>query len=144
MNLRQGVALLRDQIQVSAVSSVYETAPVGPANQPAYLNLAMTGETHLPARALLRVTQDIEQKVGRRPTYRWGPRVLDIDIVLIGDQVIDEPDLVVPHPRMQERAFVLVPLAEIAPVERHPTSRSSIEDLAAQVGGRDTVKMWRR
>lgn len=143
MNLRQGVQLLREQIQVNAVSSVYETAPVGPADQPAFLNLAVTAETDLPAHALLLAAQSTEQAVGRRPTYRWGPRVLDIDILLLGDQVIDEADVIVPHPRMPERAFVLIPLAEIAPEAHHPILNRSIQDLAALAPGRGTVERWR-
>jgi 2-amino-4-hydroxy-6-hydroxymethyldihydropteridine diphosphokinase len=112
-NLRQAVASLPD---VVAVSPVYETDPVGgPEGQGAYLNLVVELDTALTPRGLLEVAQQAEAAARRVRTERWGPRTLDVDVLLVGDLVIDEPDLQVPHPRMWERAFVLVPLADLAP-----------------------------
>lgn len=98
------------------VSSIYETNPVGPvADQPAFLNQVAVGETNLTPRALLNLCQNVEQARGRERTIRWGPRTLDLDILLYDDQIVNEPDLTIPHGEMTRRAFVLVPLAEIAP-----------------------------
>src|ERR1700677_4829276 len=97
------------------MSSIYRTPPWGKLDQPSFLNMAALVETNLSARALLTLCLEIEQKMGRRRLERWGPRTLDIDILTYGDSRIDEPDLTTPHPRTTERAFVLAPLAEIAP-----------------------------
>ncbi|MDP3411386.1 2-amino-4-hydroxy-6-hydroxymethyldihydropteridine diphosphokinase [Bosea sp. (in: a-proteobacteria)] len=102
---------------ISAVrpSSVYRTAPWGKLDQPEFLNMAVLLETELPARALLDLCLDLEREGGRERRERWGPRTLDIDILTYGREVIEDPGLQVPHPRIAERAFVLAPLAEIAP-----------------------------
>jgi 2-amino-4-hydroxy-6-hydroxymethyldihydropteridine diphosphokinase len=111
--LRGGLAQLPD---VVAVSPVYETVPVGgPAGQGPYLNLVAELRTAATPRELLGVAQRAEAAAGRARKERWGPRTLDVDILLVGDLVVDEPDLQVPHPRMWERGFVLVPLADLAP-----------------------------
>ena len=111
--LRAAVAAMPD---VVAVSPVYETAPVGgPPDQPAYLNLVVELDTDRSPRQLLEMARRLEDSAGRRREERWGPRTLDVDILLVGDLVVDEPDLVVPHPRMTERRFVLAPLADLAP-----------------------------
>jgi len=102
-------------IDVVAVSPVYETAPVGGPPQPAYLNAVVAVETRQSPRQLLEVAQRLESAAGRIRGERWGPRTLDIDVLLVGDEEVDEPDLVVPHPRLAERAFVLVPLADLVP-----------------------------
>lgn len=96
-------------------SSVYRTAPWGKLDQPEFLNMAVLVETGLSARALLELCLSLEREGGRERRERWGPRTLDIDILTYGGQTIDEPGLQVPHPRIAERAFVLAPLAEIAP-----------------------------
>ncbi len=100
------------------VSPVYETAPVGGPEQPDYLNAVVAVETTLSAHELLRVAQGIEAEADRVRTVRWGPRTLDVDVLLVGDEHVDDPDLVVPHPRMTERAFVVVPLADLDPAWR--------------------------
>jgi 2-amino-4-hydroxy-6-hydroxymethyldihydropteridine diphosphokinase len=104
--------------RVVALSPIYETEPVGGPPQPDFLNAVVAIETALPGRELLRVAKELEAAAGREPPEpgkRWGPRPLDIDILMIGDERIDEPDLVVPHPRIHQRAFVLAPLADVAP-----------------------------
>jgi 2-amino-4-hydroxy-6-hydroxymethyldihydropteridine diphosphokinase len=101
-------------VTVVAVSSVYETDPVGPG-QPDYLNAVVAVDTALSARELLVLAQALEQAAHRVRKERWGPRTLDVDVLLVGDERVHEPDLEVPHPRLHERAFVRVPLADIAP-----------------------------
>jgi 2-amino-4-hydroxy-6-hydroxymethyldihydropteridine diphosphokinase len=112
-NLRRAVALLdRDGIGVLRTSRVYETAPVGPP-QPDYLNAVVEVATDLDPHDLLRSCLEVEERMGRVRAERWGPRVIDIDVLTYGSEIIDDADLVVPHPRMHERAFVLVPLLEL-------------------------------
>jgi 2-amino-4-hydroxy-6-hydroxymethyldihydropteridine diphosphokinase len=111
--LRGALDLLPD---ITSVSSVYETEPVGgPPGQGRYLNLVAELQTVLTPRQLLGVARTAEDAAGRERTVHWGPRTLDVDIVVVGDLRVHEPDLVVPHPRMWQRGFVLVPLAEVAP-----------------------------
>lgn len=105
----------RDDVAVEAVSSLYRTPPWGMTDQPDFLNCVAALETSLSARALLQACLDTERLLKRVRAERWGPRVIDIDVLLYGDQRIDEEGLQVPHPRMLQRAFVLAPLAEIAP-----------------------------
>jgi 2-amino-4-hydroxy-6-hydroxymethyldihydropteridine diphosphokinase len=114
------LARLRDHaaVELKAVSSVWRTAPWGKLDQPEFRNLAVLIETALPAEELLRLCLAIERESGRERRERWGPRTLDIDILTYGGQVIDRPGLQIPHPRIAERAFVLAPLAEIAPAIR--------------------------
>jgi len=111
-NLCDAVAGLPD---VVAVSEVYETAPVGGPEQEPYLNCVVRLETELDARALLEAAREREQAAARRRGVRWGPRTLDVDVLWVDGQTVHEPDLKVPHPRMFERAFVLVPLRDVAP-----------------------------
>jgi 2-amino-4-hydroxy-6-hydroxymethyldihydropteridine diphosphokinase len=119
-HLRLAVADLAaaDDVDVVAVSPVYETAPVGGPEQPDYLNAVVAVDTTRSARSLLTLAQTIEAHAERVRTVRWGPRTLDVDVLLVGDERLEEPDLVVPHPRMTERAFVVVPLADLDPAWR--------------------------
>lgn len=111
--LRAAVRALPD---VRATSPVYETAPVGgPDDQGAYLNLVVELATALNGRGLLAVCHRLEERAGRVREVRWGPRTLDVDVLWIDNEIVDDPDLQVPHPRMWERRFVLVPLADLAP-----------------------------
>ena len=111
-------------ITVVSISSVYETAPVGGPPQPDYLNAVVALDTTLTAPELLEVAQRLEAAAGRVRLERWGPRTLDVDILLVGDEELDEPDLVVPHPRMRERGFVMVPLADVSEPDRESPPRS--------------------
>lgn len=132
--MRKAVRLLGRSLDVTRVSSLYETEPVGP-EQPLFYNAACQVETELSARELLALVKEIEREVGRSPGgERWGPREIDIDILLFGDQVVAEKGLTIPHPRMLERAFVMVPLAEIAADVRFPVREETIGELAANVG----------
>ncbi len=103
------------KIEVVRVSSVYETDPVGYEDQPPFMNIVVEVEAKMSPHELLTACQSIEAALGRVRTIRWGPRTIDLDIVLIDDVIVDDERLTVPHPRMAERAFVLVPLVEIAP-----------------------------
>jgi 2-amino-4-hydroxy-6-hydroxymethyldihydropteridine diphosphokinase len=116
------------QIELTAVSSWYLTTPVGPP-QPDYINGCATLQTSLPPLDLLAVLQAIEAEFGRVREQHWGARTLDLDLLLYDSQIIDTPSLQVPHPRMTERAFVLIPLAEIAPNWIEPRSGCAIADL---------------
>ncbi len=115
-------------ITVVAVSPVYETDPVGGPEQPDFLNAVVAVDTVLSARELLEVAHRLEREAERVRVVRWGPRTLDVDVLLVGDEQVDEPDLVVPHPRMTERAFVLVPLADLEPdwAPRIPSDRADV------------------
>ncbi len=116
------------EIRVVSVSRVYETTPVGGPEQEDYLNAVVAIETELTPRELLAIAHQIEQLADRVRTVRWGPRTLDVDVLLVGDERVDEPDLQVPHPRLFERAFVLAPLRDVAP-DRVPEPAGSWEGI---------------
>lgn len=132
-NLRAALDLMPPDLQPSSASRIYETDPWGFADQPAFLNQVLQAQTSLSPRALLDFIKDIEVQVGRKPSFRYGPRIIDIDILLYDDIVIYEPGLTIPHPRLEQRAFALIPLAEIAPDLIHPLSNLPISELAARV-----------
>jgi len=121
------------QTTVVAVSPFIETAPVGgPPESPDYLNAVAAIETELAPKELLEALLTVEHKLGRIRAERWGPRTIDLDLLLYDEVVIDEPDLTIPHPRMHERRFVLEPLAAIAPDVVHPVLHTSIRELLAK------------
>ncbi len=116
---------------VTAQSSWYKTAPVGYENQPWFFNGVVELETDCTPHDLIVRLQQIEHQFGKNTPFRDGPRTIDLDILLYDDRIINTPDLIIPHPRMHERAFVLVPLYEIAPALVHPTSKKTIAELLA-------------
>jgi len=141
--LSAAIDALPPVVIVDRVSSFQETEPMYVADQPAYLNAALLGRTALEPEALLDALKGLERSLGREPSRRYGPRSIDIDILILGDRVVSTPRLTIPHPRMAERAFVLVPAVEIAPDTRHPTLGRTIAELAAEVPGRETVRPYR-
>jgi 2-amino-4-hydroxy-6-hydroxymethyldihydropteridine diphosphokinase len=132
-NLRRALELMPPEVQVEVVSPVYESMPQPPSPPPAYYNAVCRVATQLEPHALLRHMKDIEARLGRRPAEHWAPRIIDLDIVLYNDAVLETPDLTVPHPRMQERAFVLRPLLDIAPEVRMPGTTLDLTRLLADL-----------
>jgi 2-amino-4-hydroxy-6-hydroxymethyldihydropteridine diphosphokinase len=135
-NLRKALNLLREKgIQIRKISSVYESAPWGYEEQEDFLNLALEVETDLSPLELLKLIKGIEERMGRKPTIRWGPRNIDIDILLYDDISFSHPSLTIPHPHLKERLFALLPLQEIAPQILLPdgsTPFEGIEELAKE------------
>ncbi len=132
-NLRSALALFSPEIKIRRVSPVYETEPWGYHDQPAFLNQVCEAETELSARDLLDYLKQIEARLGRQATFRNGPRLIDLDVLFYDDQVIDTGELVIPHPRLHERAFVMVPLADLAPELVHPVLNRTIAGLLQAV-----------
>lgn len=132
---------LRELMEISAISSIYETEPVGYLEQGRFLNMVCSGKTVLSARELLRRVKEIEKSLGRRPTFRNGPRPIDIDILFYDEMRVTQDDLNIPHPRLAERAFVLVPLAEIAPDKVDPSSGRSVQKLLEGVSREGVQKL---
>ena len=119
-NVTYALTLLAETCADLRTSNVFETPPWGDVDQPSFLNLVARGSTRLGPDALLARVKEIETLVGRRPTRRWGPRIVDVDILAYGNLVVTKPGLDIPHARMAERAFVMVPLADIDPSWVHP------------------------
>ena len=142
-NLRAAIGHLPHAgVAVAKVSSFYETEPVNLLEQPWFLNCVVEAATHYEAGMLLRALLEIEAKMGSTKPVPKGPRLIDLDILLYGDESIDTPELQVPHPRMLERRFVLVPLVEIAPRRKHPSWKATAEELLAITGDPSTVRRF--
>lgn len=144
--LTEALALLdaTPAMRMLSCSSVYETEPWGVVDQPRFLNLAAGFETTLSPPDLLAVCKQVESQVGRTESYRWGPRQIDVDILLYGDAVVrsTQPDLQIPHARLADRAFALVPLAEIAPDAVAPGLGRHVHQLLSNVDGNEGVARW--
>lgn len=132
-NLQTAINLLSSKAIIVQESSVYVTPPWGIVDQPDFLNQVIEISTNLTPSCLLRSIKDIELKMGRQKTIRNGPRLIDLDILFYGTQVINKKALTIPHPRLHERAFVLVPLYEIAPDFVHPVLNETVKSLLAEV-----------
>jgi 2-amino-4-hydroxy-6-hydroxymethyldihydropteridine diphosphokinase len=140
-NLRAAIGALPGAgVEVGRISSVYETEPVDYLDQPWFLNCVVEGETKLGALELLHALREIETRMGSKKEFAKGPRLLDIDILLYGNETIATAELQVPHPRMLERKFVLTPLAEIAPELRHPAWKGTVQELEKATSDRSQIK----
>jgi len=132
-NLKKGLEYLSQRLRLIRKSSIYETEPVDNPQQPHFLNMVCQVKTMLKAEDLLVLLKAIERKQGRLPGRRNAPRPIDIDILLYGDEVVNTPNLTIPHPRLEQRAFVLVPLAEIAPGLMHPAAKKTVKELLKEL-----------
>lgn len=138
--LRRAIAELSADVDVLAVSDLYMTEPVGIRRQPEFGNIVLTGRTRLPVLELLERTQSIERKLGRTTGERYGPRLIDIDLLAYGELVISSERLIVPHPWLHRRTFVLVPLAAVAPDWRHPVFGATAEQMLLDLRMRTDVR----
>ncbi len=137
--LQEALARLAATLEVEVVeaSSFYRTPPLGPPGQPWYINAVIKIRTRLTPEELLRVLHRVEQDLGRVRLERWGPRLIDIDLLLYDGVILRDPDLCLPHPEMHKRSFVLVPLVEIAPQAWHPALEQTASELLAKLDPRD-------
>jgi 2-amino-4-hydroxy-6-hydroxymethyldihydropteridine diphosphokinase len=134
------VRLGDERVRIVRRSSFYQTEPVEFIEQGWFLNIAVEAETELMPRQLLRVIRGVERELGRKRIVKSGPRTIDIDILLFGANIVNAAELEIPHPRMTERRFVLVPMVEIAPSLRHPALRSTMTELLASTKDRSQVR----
>ena len=135
-NLETAICHLSPDVRVKQLSSIYETPPWGFEDQPPFLNMVVMVETRLTPENLLKFIKNLEIDMGRKESFRNGPRLIDLDILFYGKLVSDKPGLVIPHPRLHERAFVLVPLVEITPDLIHPILKVTIRELLSRVDNR--------
>lgn len=141
-NLQAALAALAGTVAIEACSRVYETEPLHVTDQPAFLNIAAKGLTDLAPLPLLRTLKRIEQELGRVEGRRWGPRLIDIDILLYDGVVLADEELTIPHPRLAERRFALAPLAEIGAAEPHPVARRTVAELLADLPPAADVRLF--
>jgi 2-amino-4-hydroxy-6-hydroxymethyldihydropteridine diphosphokinase len=140
-NLRAAVKALAPGVRVLEESRIYETPAWGYEDQPPFLNMALKAETSLQPEALLAHVKQLESDLGRTPSFHWGPRLIDIDVLFYDDLVLDTPGLTIPHPRLHERAFVLVPLADIAPALLHPATGKTVQQMLEDVD-RSAIRLY--
>ncbi|MCA1066553.1 2-amino-4-hydroxy-6-hydroxymethyldihydropteridine diphosphokinase [Rossellomorea sp. AcN35-11] len=132
------------KIEVTKRSSIYETDPVGFTEQGEFLNMVIEIRTSLSPETLLHQCLQVEVDLGREREFKWGPRIIDLDILLYDDKMIESENLLIPHPRMQERAFVLVPLIEVAPNLEHPSIHAPLVDFLDEIPDKEGVRLWKQ
>jgi len=128
-NLKEAIAALPPQMEVKAKSAVYETPPWGYEDQPRFLNQVLKATTYLDPEPLLKHLKRLEVALGRKETFQNGPRLIDIDILFYDELILNKPSLVIPHPRLQERGFVLLPLMDLDPNLTHPVTKKSVREM---------------
>ncbi|MFO7662425.1 MAG: 2-amino-4-hydroxy-6-hydroxymethyldihydropteridine diphosphokinase [Chloroflexota bacterium] len=141
-NLRRALAELQEQVDITAVSPVFSTRPWGMADQPKFLNICIEATTSLSPLKTLHFIKRIEQKMGRLPSEKWGPRLIDIDILFYDSLVIADEELIIPHPHIAERAFVLAPLATIIPDFRHPQIGETVQEMLDRIGSEEVDQLF--
>jgi 2-amino-4-hydroxy-6-hydroxymethyldihydropteridine diphosphokinase len=139
-NLERALDGLGEVVAITAVSPIYQTPPWGLTDQPDFLNLCLAATTDLTPRQLLHFNQQLEKRIGRTKEVRWGPRLIDIDILFYDDIISCSEELTIPHPQIAQRAFVLVPLADIAPDLVHPETGQTVTEMVAQVDTAGVVR----
>jgi 2-amino-4-hydroxy-6-hydroxymethyldihydropteridine diphosphokinase len=132
-NLITALQRLQEIMDISKISSLYETEPVDYLVQPQFFNIICSGRTTLSPQKFLQYVKETEELIGRQPSVRYGPRLIDIDIIFYDDLHLVQEDLIIPHPRMAERAFVLVPLVEIAPTVIDPVSGKTVDEMLQSI-----------
>ncbi|MGD6903158.1 2-amino-4-hydroxy-6-hydroxymethyldihydropteridine diphosphokinase [Bacillus infantis] len=145
-NLREAIQMLSEHpgIDLASYSSIYETDPLGYEDQGEFLNMVIAADTDRSPHELLEVCMSIEQRIGRKRDIRWGPRTIDLDILLYNHENMITEDLIIPHPRMKERAFVIVPLAEIGERTDVPGMDTPLEALLEEIPDREGVRIWKQ
>lgn len=141
-NLQRAVGELNKLLKITAISPVFATEPWGDVDQPPFLNICVAAIGNLPPHELLHQIKRIESDMGRAPARRWGPRLIDIDILFYDQIVIEDEEMTIPHPRLAERAFVLAPLAVINPDLRHPQTGLSVQEMLERVDTAGVERMF--
>lgn len=143
---QRAIQLLDDNagIKIESISSIYETDPIGYTDQACFLNAVIKVSTSLQPEKLLQACLYIENELGRKREFRWGPRTLDLDILLYNQENIETESLFVPHPRMHERAFVIIPLMELDPDIELPNVNAPLDDILNQIPDKEGVRLWKR
>ncbi|CAN7602366.1 2-amino-4-hydroxy-6-hydroxymethyldihydropteridine diphosphokinase [Rossellomorea sp. LjRoot5] len=132
------------KIEVTKRSSLYETDPVGFTEQDQFLNMVIEIRTSLSPETLLHQCLQVEIDLGREREFKWGPRIIDLDILLFNQETIETENLYIPHPRMQERAFVLIPLLEVAPRVEHPSFNAPLAEFLDEIPDKEGVRLWKQ
>jgi len=143
-NIAEALRRLSVGVNIERTSSLYETEPVGYKEQPWFLNAVCLGETKLKPQELLSFIKGIERRMGREEKVRWGPRIIDIDILFYDDLVLETPELTIPHPRLHQRRFVLVPLVELNPDFVHPILGLTMRELLKRARATEQVRRFKR
>ena len=143
-NLKDSIDFLKgeNKLKILKKSSIYETEPWGVEKQPPFLNMVLKTKTKVSPTFLLNICKRCELKLGRKETLKWGSRIIDVDILFYGNQILDKPKLKIPHPLLHKRRFILIPLAEIEPLKTHPLLKKTIIELLEELNDKKWVNKW--